>query len=71
MAGLYANKFTIEVNDVARIVFVDERAPAAQGLPMSAVTSAEIVVTYANLKSLCTLMAQIIEKHDKKISGGS
>src|ERR1700678_1645386 len=62
MAGLYANKFTVEINDVARIVFIDERAPLKPGLPMASVTAAEVVMTHANLVAL----GEIIKKHADK-----
>jgi len=62
MSGLYSNKFTVETNDVARIVFVDERAPLKPGLPMASVTAAEIVMTHANFIALADQMAQIANK---------
>jgi len=62
MSGLYANKFTIETNDVVRIVFVDERVPPAQGLPMASVTAAEVVLTHANFIALAEQMGKIAAK---------
>lgn len=62
MSGLYANKFTIETNDVARIVFVDERPAKAKGLPMPSVTTAEIVMTIANLRALHTALGIALSK---------
>ncbi|MHC2619428.1 hypothetical protein ACVIW2_001460 [Bradyrhizobium huanghuaihaiense] len=62
MPGLYANKFTIEINDVARLICIDERAPVAQGMPMSSATAAEIVMTHANFISLANHMQQAAAK---------
>jgi hypothetical protein len=62
MAGLYANKFRIEISDVTRLVFIDERAPVAEGLPMSTATQAEIVVTHANLRALHELLGKMVDK---------
>jgi len=60
--AVFANKFTIQTNDVGRIVFVDERAPIAEGLPMSSSTAAEVVMTLENLEVLGNLIAQMINK---------
>jgi hypothetical protein len=62
MAGVYANKFTIEINDMARIVFVDERVPIREGLPMASTTAAEIVMTHANFLALAEHMGKAAEK---------
>ena len=57
--ALYANKFTLEVGDVGRIVFVDERAAPAKGLPMPAITATEVVMTLDNLKQLGELIQRM------------
>jgi hypothetical protein len=62
MAGVYANKFTIEINDVARIVFADERAPIAEGMPMAAATTADVVMTHANFIALAESMSKTAAK---------
>jgi hypothetical protein len=59
MAGVYANKFTVEVNDMARIVFVDERARIGEGMPMAATTAAEVVMTHANFIALAEQMGKV------------
>jgi hypothetical protein len=59
----YANKFTIELSDVGRIVFVDERVPAAKGLPMASTTAVEVVMTLDNLKALAEGIEKTISKH--------
>jgi hypothetical protein len=61
MSAVYANKFTLQLNDVARIVFVDEHAPLAQGVPMSSSTAAEVVMTLANLKALNEAITKILQ----------
>lgn len=66
MPGLYANKFTIELNDMGRIVFVDQRAPAAESLPMASATAAEIVMTIDNMASLGAALTEMVEKHRRK-----
>jgi hypothetical protein len=67
MSGLYANKYTIELSDVGRIIFADERAPAAEGLPMSSATVAEIVMTVPNLIALAEHLQMLIAKHEIKV----
>lgn len=67
MPAFYANKFTIEINDVARIVFVDERAPSAPGLPMASSTAAEVVMTLSNFVALAEQMGALA----KRISEGA
>jgi hypothetical protein len=62
MPANYANKFTIEINDVARIVFVDERAPAAPGLPMSVQTATEVVMSHGNFLALAEKMTEVAKK---------
>jgi hypothetical protein len=59
MAAVYANKFTLQLSDVARIVFV-EHVPLAEGLPMSASTAAEVVMTRDNLKALNDLITKML-----------
>lgn len=59
--GLYANKFLIELNDVARIVFIDEHAPLAAGVPMASTVAAEIVMTHDNLKALYNSISTILQ----------
>jgi hypothetical protein len=59
MAAVYANKFTIEANDMARIVFVDERAPVKEDMPMSSATAAEVVMTHANFITLAEQMGKV------------
>lgn len=61
MPGLYANKFTIEINDVVRIVFVDERMPIG-GLPMAKATAAEIVMTHSNFALLISTGSDLVKK---------
>lgn len=58
--SVYANKFTIEKNDIIRIVCIDERAPIAEGVPMSSATVADVVMTRANAKALADLMQKIL-----------
>jgi hypothetical protein len=65
MAAVYSNRFTIEISDVARIVFVDERAPAAQGLPTQSVTATEVVLSRGNFIALAEQMTKIVEKMKK------
>lgn len=65
--AIYTNKFTIEMNDVARIVFIDERAPAAQGLPMASSTAVEVIMTIDNLKSLGVVITEAIRKRESKL----
>jgi hypothetical protein len=60
--ALYANKFTLEINDMARIVFIDERPPITEGLPMASTTIAQIVMTIPNLESLGDIITQIVRK---------
>ncbi|WP_029083956.1 hypothetical protein [Bradyrhizobium sp. th.b2] len=64
--GLYANRFTIELSDIGRIVFVDERVPPAEGLPSASATVAEIVMTLPNLKVLGEQIGALVAKHEKK-----
>jgi len=64
MPAVYANKFTLQLSDVARIVFVDEQVPPAQGLPKSVSTAAEVVMTLDNLKALGELIAKMQKKGD-------
>ncbi len=61
--AVYANKFSLELNDVARIVFVDERIPVAEGFPMASATVTEVVLTLANLKTLGELIDKTLSKH--------
>lgn len=63
--AVFANKFMVELTDVARIVFVDERAPAGQGLPMATSTAAEVVMTVTNLEILRGLIDKTLKKHMK------
>ncbi len=65
MSAVYSNKFTLELNDVARIVFVDERAPKAKGWPMASVTAAEVILTHNNLKALYELIGNGLKKLEK------
>jgi hypothetical protein len=58
--AIYANKFTVEIGDVSRIVFVDERAAVAKGIPMSSTTVTEIVMTRENIKALADLIQQLL-----------
>jgi hypothetical protein len=62
MAGVYANKFTVEINDMARIVFVDERAPISEGVPMASTTAAEVVLTHSNFIALAEPMSKVAAK---------
>lgn len=59
--GVYANKFIVEVSDVVRVVFSDERAPIKQGLPMSVSPSADVVMTIENARQLRDLMNRLIK----------
>ena len=58
MTGLYANRFTVEINDIVRIVFVDERAPIEPGLPMASATATEVVMTADNARLLRDLLVK-------------
>jgi hypothetical protein len=62
MAGVYANKFTVEINDMARVVFVDERVPIREGMPMPSTTAAEVVMTHANFIALAEHMGKLAAK---------
>jgi hypothetical protein len=62
MAAVYANKFTLQLSDVARIVFVDEHIPVANGLPKSVSTAAEVVMTRDNLKALNDLITKMLHQ---------
>lgn len=66
MPGLYANKFTVEINDIARLICIDERAPVAQGMPMSSTASAEIVMTRANFIALADHLHRVAAKLREK-----
>lgn len=55
----YTNKFTVESGNMVRIVFVDERLPPKQGLPMPYTTAAEVVMTRDNAKALGDLLVQL------------
>lgn len=55
MAGLYSNKFTVEITDIARIVFSDERASVTVGNDV-----ADIVMTHDNLRQLGELIAKCL-----------
>jgi hypothetical protein len=59
MAAIYANKFTVEIGDVARIVFIDERQAVAPGLPMASATVVEIILTRDNCAALGKLIAKL------------
>lgn len=63
MAATYANKFTVELSDTARIVFVDERLPKAEGFPASSITAAEIVMTVENARQLGEMLVELVKKH--------
>jgi hypothetical protein len=65
MAAVYANKFTVETNDMSRIVFMDERAPARSGT-MPSSTAAEVVMTHANFIALANYMSKIAEELARK-----
>lgn len=60
--SVYANKFVIELNDIARIVFIDERMPISKGLPSSSSTMADVVMTRTNLQSLHDAIGTLLEK---------
>lgn len=62
MPAFYSNKFVVEINDVARVVFVDERAPIAEGMPMSSQTATEIVMTHSNFIALADALNTIAAK---------
>lgn len=60
VTGLYANKFTVEISDIVRVVFVDERAPIKPGLPMSSATTTEVVMTADNARRLRDLLVKLL-----------
>jgi hypothetical protein len=62
MAGVFTNKFTIEVSDVARIVFFDERPASAPSLTAPSSTAAEVVMSLANFIVLAEQFANIAEQ---------
>lgn len=65
MTAVYASKFTLQLSDMARIVFVDERSPLAEGLPMGSGTAAEVVITLANLEALNETIAKTLAQHGR------
>lgn len=52
MPGVYANLFSVEANDMARIVFSDQRAPLRVGMPAPASPAADVVMTRENALQL-------------------
>jgi hypothetical protein len=59
--AVYANKFTLQLSDVARIIFVDEHVPISEGMPKNVSTAAEVVMTRENLKALNALITKMLE----------
>lgn len=60
MSAAYANKFQIQVGDVVRLMFQDERAPTAEGLSLS--LAAEVVMTRENFRDLARIAGRIAEE---------
>ena len=60
MSATYSNKFTIQVGDVVRIIFIDERAKIVEGIPPSQATAAEVVITLENARALRDLMVKLL-----------
>jgi hypothetical protein len=67
MSGQYANKFNIQISDVARIIFFDEQVPQGEGVPGTSSTAADVVMTHANLRSLYDLVGRAIADMDKGV----
>jgi hypothetical protein len=63
MTAVYTNKFTLQLSDMVRIVFIDEHAAIAKGLPMHTSTSAEVVMTLDNLKAFVDLAGRLLKEH--------
>lgn len=63
MAATYSNKFTIEVttDGLTRIVFADERAKIAHGLPPATANVGEFVMTTDNATDLARHILALVE----------
>jgi hypothetical protein len=60
-AGTYANKFSIELGpEVARVVFMDERAPIAEGIPKSIAEAGNLVMTRENWIEFARVMGRLL-----------
>jgi hypothetical protein len=44
-------RFTVEINDMARIVFVDERMPIRESMPMASTTDGDRALRLSRLLS--------------------
>lgn len=59
--AMFSNKFTVEAGpEIGRIIFLDERAKIADGLPPSVSTAAEVVMSRENLAALARLIVDLL-----------
>lgn len=62
--SVYANKTIIDLEDViARLTFVDEKAPIQEGLPPQTSRAAEVVMTVGDLEALGASIERALRRH--------
>ena len=57
----YSNKFRLQVGDMVRIIFMDERAPEHEGGPMPISETGEQVMTVENALALGELLVSTLK----------
>lgn len=61
MTAVYTNRMGVEIDSIARLVFVDERM-AEVGKPKPTAVVAEVAMTIDNLKSLHAAIGETLKK---------